>query len=398
MRKKGSLAPGFLAALFILFSVITPVAGYDYQGTGFEERLYDLLEESNSSVTVFYSSSCSACKTVLPEIKELAKEYPELSFSYYNIYLSDENRTIMLAFGEKYGLDYPAYPVVFTGDVTVLEGKSKIERYLGEVLEAYEKGYIPDTEYESSIKSTASPTATAPADNGTVPAKDNDKKISLLLVIFAGLADGINPCALSVLALLLATLSNLESRRKILIGGLVYTSAVFLFYILAGLGILTIIDYSGFSGIFSIVAGIIAIAAGIITFAGGVREETNFSPGIPVSKKPAIKKIIERTSIPAAFVLGMMVGLFELPCTGGIYIAILGLLSSQMTFYEGLPYLLLYNLMFVVPLIAIILAVGFGLPPERVDNWRDSNKKLLKIGIGLILIAMGLYILSGYLF
>jgi cytochrome c biogenesis protein CcdA len=106
---------------------------------------------------------------------------------------------------------------------------------------------------------------------------------------------------------------------------------------------------------------------------------------------------MEKTSIPAAFVLGMMVGLFELPCTGGIYIAILGLLSSQMTFYEGLPYLLLYNLMFVVPLVAIILAVGFGLSPEKVDNWRDSNKKLLKIGIGLILIAMGLYILVGHL-
>jgi len=396
MKKKGgSIAPGILAALLILFTVILPVAGYDDQGTDFEEKLNVLLEESNNSITVFYSSSCSACKKVVPEVEELAKEYPELSFNYFNIYQSDDNRTIMLAFGEKYGLDYPAYPVVFTGDITVLEGKSEIEHYLRAVLEAYENGHIPDSTYEASIKSTTIPTA--PAGNVTTPAKDNDKNISLLLVIFAGLADGINPCALSVLALLLATLSNLGSRRRILIGGLVYTSAVFLFYILAGLGILTIIDYSGFSGIFSVIAGIVAIAAGFITFAGGVRDDANISPGIPVSKKPTIKKIMEKTSIPAAFVLGMMVGLFELPCTGGIYIAILGLLSSQMTFYEGLPYLLLYNLMFVVPLVAIILAVGFGLSPEKVDNWRDSNKKLLKIGIGLILIAMGLYILVGHL-
>lgn len=190
----------------------------------------------------------------------------------------------------------------------------------------------------------------------------------------------------------------MNSRKKILLGGLVYTFAVFLFYIMAGLGILTIINYSGFSGIFSIAAGIVALIAGIITLTGGIWEGKTVSPGIPVSKRPAIKKIMERASIPAAFVLGMMVGLFELPCTGGIYIAILGLLSSRMTFYEGLPYLLVYNLMFVVPLIAIILAVAFGLSPEKVDSWRDSNKKLLKIGIGLILIAMGLYILAGYLF
>ncbi|ADN36699.1 cytochrome c biogenesis protein transmembrane region [Methanolacinia petrolearia DSM 11571] len=394
MRGRWRIIPAFLLALFILLSFIQPVIASEETEDEFQDRLSGLLEESNNSITVFYSNSCSACKKVVPEIIELAKEYPEISFNYFDLYGSDENRTIMLAFGEKYGVEYPAYPVVFTGDCTVLEGKSKIELYLRKVLEAHKNGYIPDAEYESSLWSAQSPPSEA--SNGT--ATDDNRKISLLLVILSGLADGINPCALSVLALLLATLAGMNSRKKILLGGLVYTFAVFLFYIMAGLGILTIINYSGFSGIFSIAAGIVALIAGIITLTGGIWEGKTVSPGIPVSKRPAIKKIMERASIPAAFVLGMMVGLFELPCTGGIYIAILGLLSSRMTFYEGLPYLLVYNLMFVVPLIAIILAVAFGLSPEKVDSWRDSNKKLLKIGIGLILIAMGLYILAGYLF
>ncbi|WP_048152992.1 cytochrome c biogenesis protein CcdA [Methanolacinia paynteri] len=394
MRGRWRILPAFLLALFILLLFIQPVVAAEETEDEFQDRLSGLLEESNNSITVFYSNSCSACKKVVPEIIEITKEYPEISFNYFDLYGSDENRTIMLAFGEKYGVEYPAYPVVFTGDSTVLEGKSKIELYLRKVLEAHKNGHIPDAEYESSLWSARSP----PSEASNVTATDDNRKISLLLVILSGLADGINPCALSVLALLLATLSSLNSRRKILLGGLVYTFAVFLFYIMAGLGILTIINYSGFSGIFSIAAGIIAIIAGIITLTGGIWEGNAVSPGIPVSKRPTIKKIMERASIPAAFVLGMMVGLFELPCTGGIYIAILGLLSSQMTFYEGLPYLLVYNLMFIVPLVAIILAVAFGLSPEKVDSWRDSNKKLLKIGIGLILIAMGLYILAGYLF
>jgi cytochrome c biogenesis protein CcdA len=393
MRRKLRFLTVFLLASLILLSLVQPAIASEDTGGFQDDRLTTILEESNSSITTFYSTSCSACKKVLPGIIELSKEYPDISFNYFNIYGSDENRSLMMAFGEKYGLEYPAYPVVFTGDITVLEGKSEIEKYLRKVLEAHKNGYMPDAEYESSLRSASSlPSASS---NGTSP--DDGRKISLFLVIISGLADGINPCALSVLALLLATLSNLNSRRKILIGGFVYTFAVFLFYIMAGLGILTIIDYSGFSGLFSIVAGIIALIAGVVTLAGGLWEGDAVSPGIPVSKRPTIKKILEKASIPAAFVLGMMVGLFELPCTGGIYIAILGLLSSQMTFYEGLPYLLVYNLMFVVPLVVIILAVAFGLPPEKVDNWRNSNKKLLKIGIGLILIAMSLYILAGYL-
>ena len=393
MRGKLRFLTVFLLASLILLSLVQPAIASEDTGDFQDDRLTTILEESNSSITTFYSTSCSACKKVLPGIIELSKEYPDISFNYFNIYGSDENRSLMMAFGEKYGLEYPAYPVVFTGDITVLEGKSEIEKYLRKILEAHKNGYMPDAEYESSLRSASSlPFA---ASNGTSP--DDGRKISLFLVIISGLADGINPCALSVLALLLATLSNLNSRRKILIGGFVYTFAVFLFYIMAGLGILTIIDYSGFSGLFSIVAGIIALIAGVVTLAGGLWEGDAVSPGIPVSKRPTIKKILEKASIPAAFVLGMMVGLFELPCTGGIYIAILGLLSSQMTFYEGLPYLLVYNLMFVVPLVVIILAVAFGLPPEKVDNWRNSNKKLLKIGIGLILIAMSLYILAGYL-
>lgn len=394
MAKRGFLNLILLTALLIVIISIQPAFGFEEAEDEYDDYTLRLLEESDTSVNFFYSSSCGACNAILPMVYDLSASYPNITFNIFDIYGSEKNRMLMLAFGDRYGIDYPAYPVVFTGDITVLQGKTEISRSLEYILEAHRNGDIPDFEYETSLRTT--PKLTTPAVSSTISA--DDKNLSFLLVIFAGLIDGINPCALSVLALLLVALSNLKPRRRIIFGGLVYASAVFLFYILAGLGIMTIVDYTGILAVFSIAAGIVALAAGIISFADGIFQKGIVSPAIPDSGKNKIKKIMEKISIPTAFILGVLVGIFELPCTGGVYIAILGLLSSEMTFYEGLPYLVVYNLMFVLPLIAIIFAVGFGLPPERVNEWREKNKKILKTGIGLVLIAIGLYILAGYIF
>jgi len=397
MTRYGNLSIIVLVALIVSITAIEPVSGLDNQEEDFVERFFRLLEESNSSVTVFYSTGCSACEVTLPKIAELSKDYPDVQVNLINIFQSNENRTILLGFGDKYGFEYPAVPLLCTGNITVLEGGNEIEQYIETIFEAQSSGLMPDYEFESELKTKHNPESNEQKGSVLEITTEKTKKISWIMVIFAGLADGINPCALSVLALLLVALSRLKSRSRIILDGLAYTFAVFLFYIIAGLGILTIIQAAGISYLFSIFAGFVALAAGVITLIDGLSGRSFISPGISESGKPAIKKIMEKASLPASFALGIMVGLFELPCTGGIYIAILGLLSSEMTFYEGLPYLLLYNLMFVVPLVVMIFAVAYGLPPEKVDTWRDSNKKLLRTGIGLILIIMGIYILTGYL-
>ena len=102
---------------------------------------------------------------------------------------------------------------------------------------------------------------------------------------------------------------------------------------------------------------------------------------------------MHRTSLPAAFALGLLVALFELPCTGGIYLAILSILASSTSLIEGFPYLILYNLMFVLPLALIIAVVAYGIPPERIDQWRKEHKELLRVVIGAILVSFGILII-----
>ncbi|MEM4230875.1 MAG: cytochrome c biogenesis protein CcdA, partial [Candidatus Pacearchaeota archaeon] len=93
----------------------------------------------------------------------------------------------------------------------------------------------------------------------------------------------------------------------------------------------------------------------------------------------------------AVILLGFLVSLFELPCTGGIYLAILTMMSINKTF--ALSYLFLYNLIFVLPLVFITLIIYRGTSPEKVEKWREKERKWMKLFAGLIMVILGLYIL-----
>jgi cytochrome c biogenesis protein CcdA len=72
-------------------------------------------------------------------------------------------------------------------------------------------------------------------------------------------------------------------------------------------------------------------------------------------------------------------------------------MSRTLNFGEGLRYLLLYNFIFVLPLIAILLVVSFGLSPETVNSWRVGSRRMLRLIIGIAMIAIGAVMISGWL-
>jgi len=86
----------------------------------------------------------------------------------------------------------------------------------------------------------------------------------------------------------------------------------------------------------------------------------------------------------------------ELPCTGGVYLAILGLIGDRMTLPEGIPYLLLYNLIFVIPLILILLVVYWGGTPERMEAYRAGSRRWVRLLIGVMMVALGAAMLLGF--
>ena len=346
------------------------------------------LSNANTSITLFYSSTCGACHKAMPYINEARAKYPNVRFNSFDNMGSPSNLSLMNRFAEKYGVSYPSYPVIFAGDTVVLQGFNRISKNLDSVAKAVDAGLIPDAGYEKRLFSSANATDSLIGIRAlTYPA-----------VILAGLLDGINPCAFAVLIFLLIALTAAESKRRVLQIGLTYTLGVFLIYITAGIGIIKIVSLTGMSFYFTVIAGILVIAAGIIEVADGILKNSPVSLSIPESRKELFVGYIRRATVPAAFVLGILVGIFELPCTGGIYLAVLSLLSSQVTFNEGLIYLLIYNLAFVLPLILIVLAVTLGISPEMLNRFREEHKRSLRIAIGIILIAMGILVIAiGYI-
>ncbi|MBP2134058.1 cytochrome c biogenesis protein CcdA [Methanomicrobium sp. W14] len=349
-----------------------------------EDLFKDLIPDANTTVTVFYSSRCSSCVRVLPGLENLSDRYPEIKVRYYDLYNSTENLTLLYEFGAQYHMHYVSYPILFTGDTVVLSGMAPITENSESVFEALDKGLIPDIEYEKRwIEEDKYENSTDLRSD--IPA-------GIILVASAGLIDGINPCAFAVLVFLIISLLSSGHGKKVLFSGLFYTLAVFVFYFFAGLGIMNFVRFTGYSYIFSLFAGIVAITAGLINILDSLKKDTRASLSIPASSKGIIGKFINKATLPSSFLLGIIVGMFELPCTGGIYLAIISLLSSEMTFTEGVPYLLLYNLFFVMPLLMITFAVGFGLSPKFVDSARLRYRNKIRFAMGIALILIGIFV------
>jgi len=206
----------------------------------------------------------------------------------------------------------------------------------------------------------------------------------------SALIDSINPCAFAVLIFLILYLMTVKDKRRMLIIGFVYIFIVYLAYFLAGLGLLSFIQSIHVTKFFYNFTATLSILLGLYALKEAVWAGHGLTLGIPESKKPLLQKFIKKATIPAAVVLGLLVAVFELPCTGGVYLAVLSLLADKNTWWQAFGYLVIYNFIFVLPLLVILLGVYFGLPPEKVEVWRQEKKKWMKLAIGAVLVVLGI--------
>ena len=344
------------------------------------------LPPANGSVSFsaiyFYSDSCSHCEKVKPVIASVSARYPGLNLTQLEINHDADNRQLFNEMSSRYGIQNPGVPAIFIGN-RVLIGEGDItNRFEPEILAEHQR-------VAAGIPSNLTPfNATSPPET---PA------LSLYMVIFAALVDSTNPCGLSVLVFLLISMAAAGNRKRILLVGGVYIAAMFLFHLLVGIGLFSAFSLSGLSKPFSILGGIIALVLGIITLADVLRNRETYLLSIPESGKGLLGTYARKATLPAAFILGILAGILGFTCTGGIYISILGLMGRDMTVMNGLGWLILYNVIFVLPLVLVTLLVAYGISPARAERWRTENKRAIRVIIGVILVALGLVILSGWL-
>jgi cytochrome c biogenesis protein CcdA len=228
--------------------------------------------------------------------------------------------------------------------------------------------------------------------------------ITLARIITLALADAINPCALAVMTMVLVSilLTNDAKKHKVLLGGLAFTAAVFVGYFFYGLIIIQLFKsfVSFTSSIYPYLTKTLAILA-ILLGIFNIKDFIQYKPGglateMPIKMRPKVKQIIKKITSPkGAFFIGILVTLFLLPCTIGPYIIASGTLST-LTLIKTIPYLLLYNFIFIIPMLAITFIVYAGISTtDKVSDWKERNIKYIHLATGILLIGLGIAILTG---
>lgn len=213
---------------------------------------------------------------------------------------------------------------------------------------------------------------------------------TIITVIVTAAVDSINPCAIGVLILMISViLTSGGSTRRMIYLGLLYILAIFIVYLAAGIGLayyfasvpLFIAEY------ISIVVGIFIAFAGLIEIKDYFWYGRWFSLSIPYAASKMLEKYAARSTTWGVILLGMFVSAVELPCTGAPYLAIITILSQYFDF-SAFMLLVLYNIIFVSPLIVILLLVAGGKKLQDIKMWKQESRGSMRLMIGILMIAL----------
>lgn len=222
----------------------------------------------------------------------------------------------------------------------------------------------------------------------------SNKGVWLLpLVLVSSLLDSVHPCSFSILLITIAFLFGMQmTRKKILQVGGTYIAGIFSAYLLIGLGILKVLHLFNTPHFMGKLGATLLIVFGVINIINKFFPKFPIKLKIPTATHTAMGKLMEKASFPAAFGLGLLVGICQFPCMGGPYLMVIGLLRDQVTYLSGFGYLVLYNLILIVPLVAVLWIAADKLIVDKIQEWKRDNLKGLKFWAGLAMIIIGILI------
>ncbi len=228
--------------------------------------------------------------------------------------------------------------------------------------------------------------------------------VTLGTVIVGGLIDGINPCAFTVLILfvtaMLATLqastaSDIGAARARIVGlGSIYIAAVFLTYLGLGVGLLATSALFSRFHVPARVGALLAIGMGLWMLKDFFLPDVGPRLAAPKIVGQWIVEAGRKMTIPALIVGGFLIGLCTVPCSGAVYLAVLSLLSMQASALVGFAYLVLYNLMFILPLVALLIAASARPTLNKLAHWNLHHKEWVRLALGAGVTVMGILILA----
>jgi cytochrome c biogenesis protein CcdA/glutaredoxin len=371
----------FLKKIIILFFLISLVSfNIVFGNISIQNNNYKV------PVVVFYGQGCPHCAALINWIESL--DNSSINLTLREVYFNETNRNLVFnILKNNYNQSFQGVPTFFIGKkVFVGFDENNKKLYLDQI------NYCIENKCSSVFD-----------DEKSISNKNNYNSLTLISVILAALIDAINPCAFAVLIILLSSIfyklnteKNVKkAKRTVLFSGILFSISIYISYFLMGLGIYSVLVSLKFSHNLYVGFAIFAIVLGFLNLKDYFWYGKYFKVEVPESWRPRLRKILKSITSPiGAFFIGFLVSLFLLPCTSGPYLVIIGMLSNKVEYIKALMYLMIYNFIFILPMILITLFVSFGLLNTLdLEKKRKKSLKLLHLIAGILLILIGLIML-----
>ena len=355
-------------------------------------------EPGKVEMFIFYSPTCKACFKLKDEfIPKIMEEYKDrINLKSLNI-KNPANLSFLVALSERYGKKEAAVPAMLIGN-DFLTGVEEIKQGLTVSVKKYSKSGF---------------SLSAILSSGNL--LDVFKSISVSTIISAGLIDGINPCAFAVIVFLISFLGVYGyQKQETVYVGFFYVLSIFVTHVLIGLGLFNFFYsmknfYFLTKMFYYLVAAICFLLCGLSLYdyvkfkktkeTGGMllqlpmflKKRINLVIGAGLRKK-SHGRIIELCFI--SFLIGFAVSILEAACTGQVYLpTIVFILGVPQLRVRAFAYLLLYNFMFVLPLIVIFVLSLIGVSSKELSRFLKKNIGGIKVIMVLLFFVLGIFML-----
>ena len=214
--------------------------------------------------------------------------------------------------------------------------------------------------------------------------------LSAATVFAASLLAGFNPCLLAMLAFLASSmLASTGRRRDILTMMAFFSFGTFVVYIILGVGLFSVLQEKSTAAMFRSILAAILLVLGMMQLEDARRLHCGGTSLFRTDwTKKYVHAVISSRRLSSYFLLGALFSLVRAPCVGGIYIAIIGIISSQGFASSGPIYLMIYNLGIALPVLLLGGIIALGMSPEQVDHFRNKHRVAIRLITGITLLAL----------
>ena len=342
----------------------------------------------------FFETGCDSCSRVESDLAYLRSKYPQLIVEKFNVY---DSPALGLWLADRAGRDDFHSPSVFIGSETWIGEEEITPDAIETALQCFAQEGSPKV-WEAFNE-----------EQGNLNIIDQFRSMSWLTVVLAGLVDGLNPCAFATLIFFISYLTiSGRKDREVIIVGISFTLGVFIAYLIVGLGFYKVLDLLG--NILNVVArwvygltALLCIALAVFSFMDFAKARKgkleDMSLNLPEGLRKRINAVIRKgrstnSFMVSTFATGLVISILELACTGQVYLPTIIFVSSMPELrLRAIFYLIIYNLLFILPLIVVFILAYYGTSSKELTHFLQKHAAVVKIGLGILFFALGIWLI-----